>query len=266
MENRLKKLIALIVLTSVAALTGCGGGGGGDDSGGTADGDPCSSLNPRITNGQVCSNEDSSPVALLALFDSRDQIYGICSGTLISKRKILTAAHCLEETAGIVALIAGEELIVDAAVSNPLYDGQAGSPFDVAVLTLEVNSRASPVAILGSDLPKVSESITIYGYGETESQSETEDLKLRAAFMRIQALENGNIVAAYNSTGSSTCLGDSGGPAVIERNGEFVIAAVSTAVTAGSNCQEGSLAVFASVSTAINFSFITNNAPDVLVK
>lgn len=259
--SALTYLFSLLVLT----LPGCGGGGGGGDDSNSSD-DPCSSLNPKITNGKVCSNEDSSPVALLALFDSRDQIYGICSGTLISKNKILTAAHCMEETAGVIALIAGEQLIVEAAVSNPLYNGQAGSPFDIAVLTLEANSRATPVAILGSDLPRVSESITIYGYGETETHSDTEDLNLRAAFMRIQSLENGNIIAAYNSTGSSTCLGDSGGPAVIQRGDEFVIAAVATAVSAGNNCENGSIAIFASVSTELNFSFITNNVPNVKVK
>lgn len=263
--NPSKPLVLSALISLCIALASCGGGGGGDSDDPPA-GDPCGDINPRITNGQVCSNEDTSPVALLALFNDASQIYGICSGTVISGKKILTAAHCMEETAGVVALVAGDTLIVEEAAVNPLYDGQAGSPFDVAVLTLEANSRAKPVAILGSDLPRVAESITIYGYGETESDSESDDIKLRAAFMKIQSLEFGNIIAAFDSTGSSTCLGDSGGPAVIERGDEFVIAAVSTAVSAGSNCQAGSIAVFASVSTPTNFAFITSNAPDVRVK
>ncbi len=258
-------LILSLLITLSLALSACGGGGGSEDAP-QVSGDPCNNLNFKITNGQNCSNQNVSPVALLALFDGQGEIYGICSGTMITANQILTAAHCLENTSGIVALVADDAIAATAAVSNPLYDGEAGSPYDIAVLTLESNSRAKPVAILGGAPPSPGQTLTIFGYGETNDPADTDNLDLHAAFMKVAKVTEGDVLANYDSTGSSICLGDSGGPAIIERDGDFIIAAVATAVTAKGDCESGSTAIFASVSSAVNFAFITNNAPAVKVK
>jgi hypothetical protein len=106
------------VLLIVLAAHGCGGGSGG---GGTATpvsptpttppslpaGGVCGVLGgatgiaDSIVSGTTCSSANT-PVVLLNLRDENGRALGGCSGTIIARRAVLTAAHCLHSGVGSV--------------------------------------------------------------------------------------------------------------------------------------------------------------------
>lgn len=152
----------------------------------------------------------------------------ICSGTVIAKRNVLTAAHCIEGIdASTLKIFWGEDANNDTARAtnvSPVASARIHPDFwrgnlssnDLALLTTADDLPMIPVSmmmssILSSSFPKT-QSLTIVGYGVTDNDlaASTHGIK-NWAKSGVQGLEGDDLYVGNHI--SDTCQGDSGGSA-----------------------------------------------------
>ncbi len=158
-----------------------------------------------------------SPIVELQL-KGPNHVTFLCSGTVVGKRTILTAGHCVTGLKGISVRFEGGKRTIKAKSwwRHPRYaetaDGAVRHDIGVVRLSKDI-PRHIPVIRLATKNFKVGEQFFIYGYGFTEDDTVEE---LRGGIMTARAVKSAEI-AAYMEVGASlTCDGDSGGPAMRE--------------------------------------------------
>lgn len=272
-----RAILLCAVCLSLLALSACTNGGSDDDQndgGGDGPNQPtlsenaCSSLGlgTRIISGTECS-ENNSPVMELTI-TLPDGRLGTCSGTLITSRYVLTAAHCFfERPVRTVASASGVSVDAESIAVHPdvrVDESQLSVFNDVALVRLASPVTLPTLPILGSRSAVVGDVISIFGYGQTENQSSGTDTvgRLRSGEMSISGVNSNFIDARYDGEGSNTCSGDSGGPALVNVNGRQAIAGV---LSSGSfvNCDVGDTSRFSNLQSASIFNFITSVVRDV---
>ena len=156
-----------------------------------------------------------------------------CSATMITPRVALTAAHCgnvLEEFRTGRDITRPEATAKILALAfQPLY--QRGAPgHDVALAYLDRDLPVDPIRIGGP--PDVDEQVQTAGYGRTipDTPGNTERFWLVETVASINETEFS--VTQHGQHGQ--CMGDSGGPALVMRNGYPVL--VGTVSHGDANC------------------------------
>lgn len=195
---------ALGVAVSVACAA-CGGGGGGSD-----EPSPCSVL--KIAGGEGCG---SPPNALVIVSLDRG---GYCSGTFVTTRQVVTAAHCVFGESGVSVEGPTFAARVQSVAIHPQYSPTAASDeFDVAVLTISGSAPVSPVPLVGSVPVEAGDRVVAYGFGLDQDYDgwyqrflNGEDV-LKATYLDVPAVSNFSLNTISDGSGD-TCAGDSGGP------------------------------------------------------
>ncbi len=200
-----------------------------------------------------------------------DQLFQICTGTLISPTVFLTASHC---TIFLDSLVQeGYEVLVtfDPSISlsstyysgvwhtNPNYNGGSGQfgssdTGDVAVIVLD----QAPPGIVPASLPTAGlldtlkqahqlngTIFTAVGYGSVRDtnhtgwQAITDNLDRNFADQEFQSLTGAWLTNSMNlATGNGgTCYGDSGGPHFIHLNGVETNIVAAITVTGDAQCK-----------------------------
>lgn len=197
-----------------------------------------------------------------------------CTGTLVEKKTVITAAHC---TGGISHVLIGakdwwydwedadvEFLSVDLERGHPDYNGWTGP--DIAVLTLDQKSNYEP-AVIGMEC--ITDryldngvKVEVVGYGNTNANGGGYTSELNHGTTVVQTYDcmddvvdgvwtgcdptqqpGGEIGAGGN--GVDACFGDSGGPLYIKTDeGDYVIGATSRAYAGASSsypCRDGGI-------------------------
>lgn len=221
-------------------------------------------------------------MAQLFVQDAQGRGY-FCGGSVVSSRKILTAAHCVNGrnyvTKGVVVtgatrvatsnnLYGGKVFRIKKQWQHPRYNSRTFDN-DVAVLTLAAPTRAKTIKVTtASDKAsyRPGTKATAVGWGRTSSTNQNISSYLRRATLPIQAdskcaspsvwgnrFVKGHMLCVGNKTTGSDrttvapCNGDSGGPLVV--NGR-VVAVTSWGVV---NCvQKGLYPVYAKYSAYAN--------------
>ena len=261
------------LLVAFLALTACGGGGGGGSTPTPSAPAPIPAFDAcnifgfaapgpgtSILNGHDCTTP--SPVVLLNMRDSGGRSLGACSGTLITPRDILTAAHCVDADPDPIAVIqvwlgSGLQIAAESFTAFPNFRfNQSG--FDVGVIRMGEDLPRNPVAILTSRDGVAGETAIITGWGRDQNNSSH---TLRAGSTRVSRVNNGFLETIYAPPSSSVCQGDSGGPILLSEGGSWVIAGITSA-TSTSVCNEGTN-FYQSVRTSSVLEFIREHVPAV---
>ena len=184
-----------------------------------------------------------------------------CSGTLLSDRVVLTAAHCLDVAAGgrtpvtidpsEVAVYFGDEAATDPnpiayavedTLIHPAYSRYSHTS-DIAVLRLSVgpgSDVAAPVAHLPADLGLRDADVgaltlNFAGFGEIEDGSYGVKLAadgllggLGCSVYGCPTPGNASVQLSYDQGSGGPCFGDSGGPAFVVRGSEVYVAGVTS--------------------------------------
>ncbi|MEZ4754354.1 MAG: S1 family peptidase [Bdellovibrionota bacterium] len=245
----MSKFKFILIGLSIFTLTACGSSSSKENQT-ASERAGCGDLGAqRIFNGEVCSQDFRSPVvAILTGAFVGDQLVEayLCTGALVTIDDVVTSAHCFTQVAinnpgtdlaavVIVGGAAGETLGLANLAFHPLYDLTAGSPFDIAMLTLErvPNPPIGPIPFALSQSTLPADLVTAFGYG-TNNHGEIGELK--AADITIEAIEGGNMFGLLATSGSSLCAGDSGGPVVKQLNGITSLVGINSFNIFENNC------------------------------
>ncbi|XP_067636369.1 collagenase-like [Eurosta solidaginis] len=195
-------------------------------------------VSPRITNGQTAAANKFPYQAGLSLFDGEN--WGICGGSLISKKWVLTAAHCTLNAVNVIVFL-GSITPLDPIVrlevdkcnikAHPEFDWESKLN-DIALIKIpavKYSAVIRPVSLpkCDSSYPTyVDETVVASGWGLTSDRDTSSSPVLQFANMKVIsnevcAEEYGSSVIKTGHLCTSTdnrigpCVGDSGGPLVL---------------------------------------------------
>jgi secreted trypsin-like serine protease len=195
---------------------------------------PCGKVDQRIIGGTATTG-DPNVVMLLMGFGS--QASSLCSGTLIAKRVVITAAHCVDNNWGFIRVYFGSRQGQDPAVLgqrmgvavkvHPAWNAY-NLTNDIALVRLDSDAPTQPKALntepMGSKL--LGQPVRLVGFGASNGTTKTGVGVKRQTLSKLDGIFSTKI--RFNDGEHLTCNGDSGGPAFMTINGQEKLVGITS--------------------------------------
>jgi len=190
----------------------------------------CTTPTGQLTQPIIHGVNDSgdSAVVMVAAYPSDHSTLFTCTGEVVSPTAVLTAAHCVDHPGYTFGIFFDEDATsytsldtliphlsaVSAAHIPPTYDRNAPFTGDIAIANLATPTTVTPLAF-AREAPTgatVGATARIIGYGET--MYGTNNSRREQATTTVASLDSGDTILVGDNNGL-TCIGDSGGPALV---------------------------------------------------
>jgi len=172
-----------------------------------------------------------------------------CTGGIIGSHIVLTAAHCVPKDQSTMGVVVGETIFHDKAVAvlpvatvriHPLYEKsrtEFDNPYDLAVIKtrdplpphsrhLQLADRYFPVSLISK--------VYVIGYGVSGFDKKGQSINtgtLNAAIVTRAGDDDDEKMFRLDQTkGTGICVGDSGGPMLVQNAHGFIIMGLATTV------------------------------------
>lgn len=191
-----------------------------------------------------------------------------CTGTLIDKDWVLTAAHCVAgETATSVKIRFDDNNINDTSGGRVVtvaeihaHPGFVDTAWDNDIALIKLSQSVTDRTVTPVHRPVVAAAtmVTEVGYGDSDNNGNGAGIlrKLNVptvdcAMANDPEISGANLLCFNASSGKSSCYGDSGGPAFVTVGGSLFVAGVTSGGT-GNTCTQG-WDLYTSVAGEIDF-------------
>lgn len=198
-----------------------------------------------IVGGSKVSTSDvfSKNVVMITADDSMGRPF-ICTGTLVARNAVLTAAHCTDNASNI-KIIFHTDLICETGFNldthsirvitknvNGSYRPNIKGAYDLALLRLEADAPANyPVMpMYNGSSSLTSRKVTFLGYGKTGTLKNDSMFLRKVTKDRSKISRNGLNLLIDQKDKQGICHGDSGGPIFYEVDGKLQLAGVNSTV------------------------------------
>lgn len=205
-----------------------------------------------IVRGHRAGRKNELSHSVVALVTESEKGQALCTGTLIEKDLVLTAAHCVEGNPDRLVVVFGAQVKaakpenmreVVAYVQHPRWhqpteDGRG----DLALVRFsgDLPDGFAPAKLASSEADlKIGTSVKLLGYGVTNGSTHVGAGILRETETSIVE-KHSKTELVLDGKKTSVCFGDSGGPAFVKKGDSFLMWGVDSSVTT-SECNEASI-------------------------
>ncbi len=232
-QHGTQRLLGLALAASLSTVVACGAREQASET--------------KIVGGSLVTAADPVAKSTVSLLDAGGRAF--CTGSLVDSQMVLTASHCLEGYPARRQMFVGFGLVagemdaehmigVSSRFQHEEYNTSAmeteiptEAPNDIAVLFLEsaAPSDAQAVSMLTTATAlRTGETLTLAGFGLTRASNGTSGTLRRVDVKLTSLYEASNEIEFGDSGGRSACMGDSGGPAFVKRNGRLALVGVTS--------------------------------------
>jgi secreted trypsin-like serine protease len=188
----------------------------------------------------IGGSTDTGDPSIVAIFARPPQSnYGsLCTGTVISPRSILTAAHCVDPSAvgerTVFEIYQGTQIgesrpLEVASVSfDPKFDiANVQNGHDIAILTLAKPTTLKPIPVNRKPLTDSNRQmeVRVVGYGANSHRATGAGTK-RSVTTSIKSISS--LLVQIGNSNQQSCHGDSGGPALQRIGGVETVIGVTS--------------------------------------